>query len=88
MFTISTFSTQADSKIHRYQNKVKSICEDKHLNNLLLKKSLIELVKGMECRGKFTQIVINKCQELSCKKLGRIYKNLEQQRAGSIVGGE
>jgi hypothetical protein len=55
---------------------------------LLLKKSLIELVKGQECNGKFTTLVINKCDGLNCNKINEIYKEVEQVRSGSVVGDE
>jgi hypothetical protein len=88
IFASMTFSTLASSKIKRYQFKVQKACESNHLNLLLLKKSLIEMVNGEECAGKFTSIVLNKCNSLNCQELSQIYKEVEQFRAGSVVGGE
>jgi hypothetical protein len=82
------FSSQADSKIRRFQNKVSKECAKEKVSMLLLKKSLIELIKGQECDAKFTAIVLNKCSSLSCQKLNTIYKEIEQVRSGSVVGEE
>ena len=85
--TISlTFSTHAGSKIKRYQSKVNKRCESSKVSPLLLKKSLIELVRGKECDGKFTNLVINKCSGLNCSDITTIYRELEQVRSGSVVG--
>lgn len=81
-----TYSSYADSKIRRFQNIVKKECGSNSLSVLLLKKSLIELVKGEDCDAKFTALVINKCSNLTCQRMNQIYKEVEQLRSGSVVG--
>ena len=80
------FSSYADSKIRRFQNQVKKECGKESVPVLLLKKSLIELVKGEDCDAKFTSLVINKCSNLNCQRINQIYKEIEQVRSGSVVG--
>lgn len=89
IITVSfVFSTHADSKIRRFQNKVSKECAQEKVSMLLLKKTLIELIKGQECDAKFTAIVLSKCSSISCNRLNSIYKEIEQVRSGSVVGGE
>lgn len=64
------------------------MCAKEKVSKLLLKKSLIELVKGQECDAKFTSIVLSKCTSLSCQELYAIYKEVEQVRAGAVIGDE
>ncbi len=82
------FSSFADSKIRKFQNQVIKECNQDKVSMLLLKKSLIELVKGQECDAKFTAIVLNKCSALNCQRLNEIYKEVEQIRAGAVVGDQ
>ena len=77
----------ADSKIRRFQEKIKTLCQD-DVSLLLVKKSMIELIKGEECQGKFTNIVLNKCEFLDCRVITDIYKEVHQVRSGSVVGEE
>ena len=85
----SSFLSYAGSKITRYQNRVKKACGAESISPLLLKKSLIELVKGVECSdAKFTKIVVNKCQAIDCGKINEIFREIEQTRSGSVVGDE
>lgn len=90
LFLISSFvlSGHADSKIRRFQNKIKKECASEKVSMLLLKKSLIELVRGLECNAKFTSIVLSKCDHINCTRLNEIYKEIEQVRSGSVVGDE
>ena len=83
-----TFSSHADSKIHQFQDNIEKKCGSVEVNPLLVKKSLIELIKGGGCESKFTTIVLKKCEELECKELQAIYKNVQQTRAGSVVGDQ
>ena len=80
--------SSADSKIRRFQSKIEKVCSKDEVSLLLLKKSLIEMIKGEECSGKFTGIVLSKCDTLNCKKINEIYKEVEQVRSGSVVGDE
>ncbi len=77
----------AESKIVIFQNMINARCvNDKKMNILLLKKSLIELLHGNGCEAKFTSILIEQCGELSCDKLVDIYEQLDKVRAGAVVG--
>ena len=80
------FSSHADSKIRRFQKEIKRECPNDKVSLLLLKKSLIELVKGEECSAKFTSLVINQCKTMTCGRINEIYKEIEQVRAGAVVG--
>lgn len=82
------FNTYADSKIVNYQRYVKNECTETKISTLLLKKSLIELVRGFECDGKFTSLIIKKCNQIDCRKITEIYRQVQQARPGSVVGDE
>lgn len=80
--------THADSKIANYQKYVKNECSKGRISNLLLKKSLIELVRGFECDGKFTALILKKCQQIDCRRITEIYRQVQQARPGAVVGDE
>ncbi len=80
------FSSHADSKIRRFQKEIKKECQNDKVSLLLLKKSLIELIKGEECSAKFTSLIINQCRTMTCERINEIYKEIEQVRAGAVVG--
>ena len=86
LFSIS-LPLYAESKIVRFQERVNATCSNnKKMSILLLKKSLIELLHGDGCEAKFTSILIEQCEELSCDKLVSIYDQLDKVRAGAVVG--
>jgi len=85
MFTllVITFSNHAYSKIHQFQTSVEKECSSSTINELLLKKSLIELINGGGCESKFTSIVIKNCEQMDCQRLQAIYKNVQQAKRGN-----
>ena len=87
-FMLLGFNSFADSKIATYKKYVKNECHKTKISNLLIKKSLIELVKGFECKGMFTNLIIKKCRQIDCRKLTEIYRQVQQVRAGSVVGDD
>ncbi len=76
----------ADSKMRRFQTKIQAECQEQEVSLLLVKKSLIELLKGEECEAKFTSILIKMCKNIDCQKINQIYREVEQIRSGSVVG--
>ncbi len=85
LFSLNSFGR---SKIENYQNLIKGQCTEANVSTLLLKKSLIELVRGFECDGKFTNLIIKKCEQLDCKKISEIYRQIQQAKPGSVVGDD
>lgn len=79
-------SSHADSKIVRFQKEVGKVCESADLSVLLIKKSLIELIKGGDCDSKFTNLVLKRCDGMACGELQAIYREIQQVRSGSVVG--
>ena len=68
--------------------QIQNECAEKKISSLLLKKSLIELIKGEGCSAKFTTLLVNKCEDLSCNRINEIYKEIEQVRAGAVIGDQ
>ena len=88
LFLIGPVSLFAANKVGTYQNFIKNDCQETKVSLLLVKKSLIELVRGMECEGKFTSIIINKCEKIDCRKIAEIFRQVQQSRSGSVVGDD
>ena len=80
------WNVSAESKIARFENALIKTCEPQKINKLLIKKSLIELINGDECSGKFTGLILSQCDKLKCNQLKNIYLELERVRSGSVVG--
>ena len=55
-------------------------------NSLLIKKSLLEMKKSINCDEKFTKQLLNNCAHMDCAQLVESYKKNIQGRAGSVVG--
>lgn len=54
---------------------------------LLVKKSLIEMIKGDEtCQERYLQLLLAECQSLSCSDLVYIYKIAKEQSSGTVMG--
>lgn len=83
-----SLSSFADTKIDTFQKVIKSDCKDGKVSNLLVKKSLIELVRGFECEGKFTSLIISKCTEIDCQRMTDIFRQIQQAKPGSVVGDD
>ena len=84
-----SFSVFADGKINRFKRQIQNECTTgKSIPSLLLKKSLIELIRGEGCSAKFTTLLIGQCSDLNCNRITDIYNEIEQVRAGAVIGDE
>ena len=55
-------------------------------NTLLIKKSLLELKRSMNCDDHFTKQLLKNCNRLNCSILVESFKKNIQGRSGSVVG--
>ena len=55
-------------------------------NSLLIKKSLLEMKKSINCNEKFTKQLLKDCVTVDCFHLVESYKKNIQGRSGAVVG--
>ena len=85
-FLISLFSSLSSysGSLEDYLNLVSSQCET--TNKLIIKKSLIELIQGHDCKAAFTSLLLRDCPQLSCKILNSYLNSLNSSQSGAVVG--
>ena len=89
LFFLSFFSTQVlAGPIDRFVERLNSQCGD--LNSLLVKKAMIEFHRkdGNECQGRFTKIILDQCQRITCRDVKNFYNRSMAFQGGSIIGEE
>jgi hypothetical protein len=71
--TLSIEVAFAQGMFTKFKNEINNSCESVDLNNLLIKKSLIEYIRTESCEGNFVKSIINKCPELECRSFIQAY---------------
>jgi hypothetical protein len=67
-----------------YLTAIKNECPN--VNQLTVKKSMIELVKSSDCNSVFTTLLLKDCTQLNCSKLIRYWGAFNSAKAGAILG--
>jgi hypothetical protein len=88
LFFSSIVSVSHAGPLDRFVERLSSQCED--LNSLLVKKSMIEFHRkdGNECKGRFTNIMLEHCKKLTCRDVKNFYNRSMAFEGGSIIGEE
>jgi hypothetical protein len=85
LITLITFGCgHASAGLVEHLDLVTQNCQG--AKTLLIKKSLLEIKRTMNCREHFTEQLLKDCSNLSCSFLiGSFQKNI-QVRSGAVVG--
>jgi hypothetical protein len=67
-----------------YVATIKSQCSE--ANQLVVKKSLIELTQEQNCNSAFTSLLLKGCSQLDCKKLISYWTAFNSATAGAVIG--
>lgn len=82
---LTSTTTYAGGELEKYGDYLDKICQKK-IAVLLIKKSLIEQIKGEQCSGQFTQIILSKCSQLSCEDVFKAYRSVQLNRGRGVIG--
>jgi hypothetical protein len=81
-FLVSNFSIAGG--LDEYMSAISNQCTD--INQLIVKKSLIELTQEQSCNSPFTTLLLKQCPQLKCASLINSLVTLNGVKSGSVIG--
>jgi hypothetical protein len=70
--------------LDEYMSAITSQCSE--INQLIIKKSLIELTQEQSCNSPFTTLLLKQCPQLKCASLINNLVTLNGVKSGSVIG--
>jgi hypothetical protein len=67
-----------------YISKIKNECSS--VNELVIKKSLIEITQSQNCASSFTSKILNECTKMSCTLLLSHWSAFNSNKNGAVIG--
>ncbi len=78
------FSNAFASGLEEYITSVHNQCAS--VNQLIIKKSLIEITQEQNCTEVFTALLLKQCPQVNCSRLLGYWAAFNNTNSGSVIG--
>lgn len=86
-FLILFFSVNINSHaggLEEYMATINNQCPG--INQLIIKKSLIEITQVQNCSAAFTSLLLRECTKLNCNELINYWLSFNGSKSGTVIG--